>query len=141
MYLDAVFADGQSPTVASLFFSRNVEWGDAAEWCVNMLTGPIPDMGGSPLHHRKRFTVVPDGIVGVNILRARYRWGRFVVSHVVSSQGGCMMLDYDRRSNLLTRSVRDLLRTTSDPNVLIGKFCLGRNLRFLAYFSLTRLLG
>jgi hypothetical protein len=117
--------------------------GGPAEWRVDMLTGPIPNMGGWPLHHRKWF----DDLGGCNLLRG-YRWGQFeyhsaVYSRKVDGDGGLVLcLDYDVPEIQFkpTRRIVDYVRTTYDPDVMLGRFHVrwrGR-LRFLGYFSLTR---
>jgi hypothetical protein len=138
--LGRMFAEGGVPRQSDLLGHD----GAPAEWRVTMLTGPIPNMGGRWLLHRKRF--VADGgnkIFGCNILRQDLRWGHFKVGLAMGDDGKpATLIDYDVSENgRLMRRVCDLVRATPSPNVLIGRFHVvwfGRR-RLLAYFILERL--
>lgn len=112
------------------------------EWSVRMLTGPVPDMGGKLVRHRKRFWA-PDSkgsaVCGVNVVRDSTCWGYHCVEVGWGRDGRpATVLDYDLPVNtFLTRSIVDHVRVTGDPDLLVGKFYLGDS--FLGYFTLARL--
>lgn len=141
--LEKIFLEGKVPAKASLLEPD----GRLSEWRVDMLTGPIPNMGGKWFRHRKQIVGVGEEILGCNILFANYRWGRFQIldDGRVAYDGDklpVLFLDYAIHGNgKVTSSIRDFVRTTKDVNVLIGRFNLnfwGRKW-FLGYFSLRRL--
>jgi len=135
--LGAEFVRGKIPTSDDLFGGPDVH---AAEWQVVMLTGFLPNMGGRLLRHRKRFMRTTDGnVVGYNLFRDDWRWGWFKLDTACRA----MFIDYGVPENgvLLRRRIQDFVRTTLDPNVLIGGFYLklGDTFRFVGYFHLVRL--
>ena len=146
--LETLFRAGNKPESETLLGPN----GEPCEWTVEMLTGPIPDMGGKRLRHRKVFERpaangnVRDGNVrGCNINCSNVHWGAFYVSLSSYNDGDysdekpVAYLVYNGGS--ITRRICDMIRTTNDPNVLIGKFFYkwrGRY-RFLGYFTLTRI--
>lgn len=126
------FLQGKAPDPKSLLGPN----GEKAEWRVDMLTGPIPNMGGKWFRHRKVFELVGDEVRGCNILFSNFKWGRFVVkTHDVEGIDCC--IDYNVPENTFTRGIEDFVRTTEDPNVLIGEFYFKGVRR--AYFTLTRI--
>jgi hypothetical protein len=139
--LEAVFRDGSCPRAVDLLGPG----GCSSEWRVDMLTGPVPSMGGRLLRHRKRIRCLPDGsVAGCNVFRSNWLWGWFSAVDDLASSGPdrSLLLDYGHPVNLLSNRIRDRVRGTSDPNVLIGQFCVawrGRP-RLVGYFSLTRIL-
>lgn len=150
--LDTEFVHGKVPTPDQLFGGPDVH---LASWRVIMLTGFPPNMGGSPLFHRKEFQRTTDGtIVGCNIFRADWRWGWFkldleagkVNADVVDGPpaNGSMLIDYDVPENgwLLRGNIVDYVRTTLDPDVLIGRFYyrLWSDFRFGGFFHAVRLI-
>lgn len=109
--------------------------GGIGEWRVDMLTGPIPSMGGWPLHHRKRFVPLTQRmIIGCNVILKDRCWGHF---DLVPSIFDTLLLDYNVPGNGWMRHIRDQLRTAPNPNVLIGRFYWRNHPR--AWFTLTRL--
>lgn len=112
------------------------------EWSVTMLTGPVPDMGGRFLRHRKSFNQSEIYVEGCNILRRGWRWGFFRLVEKWDVHGRRMLvIDYDVEANGgLVRSFRDDIRATSDPDVMLGRFSLRiepDRFHFLSYFALT----
>lgn len=135
--LDAEFVHGKIPTSVDLFGSLDVH---VAEWQVVMETGFLPNMGGRLLRHRKRFMRTTDGsVVGCNFFRDDWDWGWFKLDAAC----GSLFIDYGVPENgvLLRGRIEDFVRTTLDPNVLIGRFYLklGGTFRFVGYFHLVRL--
>lgn len=146
-----LFCAGGLPPEASLLGP-----GLASEWRVDVRTGLVPSMGGWPLRHRKRLAAYRGrvNLIGENVLRRDIRWGFFVTEDL---QLGCfvtespawgsalseidhrpsMLLNYDLPANgWFVRQIRDHVRTTSDPNVLIGRMYFRGH--FLGYFTMTR---
>lgn len=110
-----------------------------------MLTGILPNMGGRWFHHRKQFVKMGDMILGCNLLFDNFHWGWFRVWNdgraAYEDSRPVLFIDYDvPENNFLTSRIRDFVRTTSDPDVLIGRFNLSlkSRARFLGYFTLTR---
>jgi hypothetical protein len=136
--LDVVFRQGSCPAAASLLGPG----GRLAEWRVDMLTGPVPSMGGRVLRHRKQFWGRPGGsVVGCNVLFRDLRWGWFSLGDR-DILGRGLIVDYDQPENGLLRDrVRDYVRQVGVPGVLLGRFYLmWRGYpRFVGYFSMTRL--
>ena len=134
-----VWRDGQVPSSDNLLGEN----GTPCEWRVDMLTGPIPNMGGWPLHHRKifwRIDLSESGrTCGLNIFGKGWGWGSF---YVVPAEDRALF-GYDLPDNSVPlRKIRDEARTTSNPNILIGQFYY--RLPVVGYwgpyyFSLTRL--
>ena len=133
--LEDLFLAGKRPTT---FFK---EGETSSEWRVDMLTGPIPNLG-KIFKHRKRFTEfgrTPGMPIGSNVFWKNFLWGSFLVWSRPSSE--LAVIDYDYPKNtFLTRRITDMVRTTPNHNVLIGKFYykIFGKLRFLGYFTLTR---
>jgi hypothetical protein len=153
--LEATFSAGRMPFVAD-FLGKD---GSPAEWDVTMLSGPIPNMGGVPLHHRKRFGQSLHGAMwvgrrlvkpsvttlleGCNLMLRHWQWGNFFASSDLGWDGRpVMVLNYDVLANgLVTRKIRDHVRVTAwSDDVMIGMFHVEwrKKLRFFGYFSLTR---
>lgn len=132
--LEAIYRYGSIPMPESLLGPK----GGPAEWRVVMLTGPIPNMGGKLFHHRKRFWRRGEGdeVIGENVLFDDTQWGHFTLR----LWAGALLIDYNTNANGVSRRIRDLVRTTPDPNLLIGKFHLvwRSKPRFLGYFTLAR---
>jgi len=134
---DAEFVHGQVPTLDQLFGGPDIR---LATWQVVMLTGLLPDMSGWPLRHRKEFQRydVEYGVVGCNLFRD-WDWGWFKLGVA----DGSMVIDYDMEDNgrVLRGRIRDHLRTTLDPNMLIGRFYVRtrKAFRFAGFFHLVRL--
>ena len=129
--LETLFSMGTCPTV-----NRMVGCGAGAEWQVSMLSGPIPNLGGRFFRHRKRFDW-GNGVFGHNILFSRFAWGFFKALWPWDNGYNQMLLDYDQPTNTFTRRIHDVVRTTPNPDIMIGKFFWGKC--FLGYFSLTRI--
>lgn len=148
--LEATFRAGKAPGRESLLGPK----GEPAEWCVTMLTGPVPRLP----RHRKFFESAPvpsiaSGpaskmeIVGCNIIFKDLRWGYFKLEEAVyaAENGGdgkpVLLINYDVERNGITYRIRDHVRATHDPDVLIGRFhvMLRGRLCFLGYFTLTRI--
>lgn len=111
------------------------------EWRVRILTGLVPDMGGRLLRHRKRFYLssVNNSVRGVNVVRDACYWGHHVVRPGWGRDGRpATVLDYGGQGNtLFTRNLVDVVRTTDDPDLLIGKLYSGD--WFGGYFTLARI--
>ena len=85
-------------------------------------------------------------VVGCNIMLKDWRWGQFRALPSIGSDGRpILLLDYygnffEPANSFVTRQIRDHLRTTPDPNAMIGKFHIvwrGKP-RFVGYFELSR---
>lgn len=109
------------------------------EWSVKIRTGLIPDMSGKLLRHRKRYFVREGFVRGVNVFRTDLRWGYHTVLVGWGLDGRpSTVLDYDVGENpFFFRTVVDRLRTTEDPDLLVGKLYVGD--WFGGYFTLARL--
>lgn len=145
--LDMVFQMGECPDALSLLGPE----GAPSEWRVDMLNGLLPNLAGWPFHHRKLFYYLPTdaaadgcprGIVGgCNLMFGKRRWGHFLLDdeHVFSDNDKKLVLfiDYDQSENgFATRDIRDYVRTTNNPDLLLGEFWYGRS---RSHFTLTRL--
>jgi hypothetical protein len=129
----AMFAAGHAPMPTDM---------PGTKWQVAMLSGPIPNMGGRPLRHRKVFEPrMPP--YGCNVQLKDWRWGRFFARLDLGSDGQPVLaLNFGEPKNgFLTQRICDHLRTTPDPNVMLGKFHIKwrGQLRFLSFFTLSRL--
>lgn len=130
--LEGIFAAGHAPTPEQFLGPGKPE----AEWEVVMLTGPILSMHQWPLKHRKRFWKACTGAVrGFNLIGRKHEFGYFDVLHYRGMRS--TYLDYQLDVNGLMHPVHDMVRTTLDPNRMIGKFFYGE--RFVGYFWLVRL--
>jgi hypothetical protein len=108
-------------------------------------------MSGKRLRHRKLFRPgqSPDDLIeGCNINCSDICWGSFIVMQDTRSAVNIgddkpvTCISYDVMKNgRLTRRIRDYIRTTSDPNVMIGKFYVKwrGKYRFKGFFTLTRI--
>lgn len=142
--LDTIFKDGHCPKATDLL-AVNMSVDRWSEWRVDMLTGLIPNMGGWPMRHRKQFYVSSEAsIVGCNMLFCDWHWGWFILNDRLGLPVDLeyLLIDYDCPENgdLVRNRILDRVRTTNDPNVLLGRFYLvwrGKP-RFVGYFSLTR---
>jgi hypothetical protein len=139
--LDAEFVHGKIPMLDDLFGGPDVH---VAEWQVVMLTGFLPNMGGPLLRHRKQFMRTTDrSVVGCNLFRDDYRWGWFKLDPAIGGLFfGSLLIDYDVPENGVLRGhIQDFVRTTLDPNVLIGRFYLKpwSTFRYVGFFKLIRL--
>jgi len=138
---ELMYSNGMTPYPESLLGPD----GESARWAVQMLSGPIPDMGGWP-RHRKIFHRTRNGIIGRNILRDGLEWGYFDVvappAKTPFSQEP-LVLDYSvtKMNGRATRRIIDHLRTTRYEDVLVGKFHVrwSNRLLFLGYFTLTKI--
>jgi hypothetical protein len=148
--LEAAFLSAKAPSPESLLGPE----GQPAEWRVHMLTGPIPRLR----RHRKSLesTDVPSKpgepaekcVVGCNITDEDNRWGWFQLEDAVFDEkiGGdgkpVLLINYAVPKNgRVTRNIRDEVRCTKNPDVLLGRFyylLLGHKF-FLGYFTLTRI--
>ena len=143
--LAKIFAGGSCPKAASLLGPN----GEKSEWRVDMLTGPIPNMGGWPFRHRKQFYQSRLTPTGCNTFFNDTRWGWFQLYDCGAfdsiDQHGVLLLDYDQPGNgVLTQGkIIDRLRTTDKPNVLLGEFSYNLAGRSMGpyYFSLTRIVA
>ena len=146
--LAKIFAQGSCPIASRLLGPDRL----LTDWRVDMLTGPIPNMGGWPFFHRKQFYPAslsrnPSGVTGCNVFFCNTRWGWFILddSNAVDKidQQGVLLVDYDQPENgsLIRGKISDRIRTTTDPNVLLGEFyyALGGHSTGPFYFSLTRI--
>jgi hypothetical protein len=145
--LEEEFRSGWAPLASDLLGPR----GENAEWRVTMLTGPIPDLGGSLLRHRKRFYRGDGRVVrGHNVFRRGWGWGCFEIRFGVSGLDWrpVLCLVYDVPANMFcARLVSDEVRVVAPrgelfaepslPSELLGRFCYGGI--FLGYFRLDRL--
>lgn len=141
--LKRLFLAGKAPEPVTLLGPDSLP----AQWRVRMLTGLIPNMGGPQFRHRKLF--VPGVTIGgCNVLFSDFRWGWFQLekdTYSVEAGGDdepVLLINYDvKKNNCVTGRIRDYVRATMNPNVLIGRFHYmwrGRP-RFLGYFTLTRI--
>jgi hypothetical protein len=119
--------------------------GESTQWSVQMLSGPIPDMGGW-LRHRKIFHGTRNGVIGRNILRDGFEWGYFdVVAPATKTPFSQepLVLDYSvtKMNGRASRLIVDHIRTTRYEDVLVGKFHVRRSngLLLLGYFTLTKI--
>jgi len=141
MAYEQLFVAGRALTPEELTLD-----GDPLEWRVRILTGLIPDMSGW-MRHRKRVYMSPHldeqekiqvRVVGCNIVREDVRWGYFYPKAGWGLDGRpCLVLDYDVPCNsFLTNHIKDRVRATSDPRLLIGKLYVGDS--FGGYFTMER---
>ena len=112
--------------------------GRPQEWSIRMVTGPIPSMDFWPLRHRKR---IVDKFCGANIFFDNFLWGYFNCYNRVKDSS--KWLDYSNNSgnSKFTNRILDTIRTTPNPDVMIGKFYykLFGKYRFLGHFTMTRI--
>lgn len=146
--LAKIFMAGDCPRAGNLLGPDR----GLSEWRVDMLTGPIPNLGGRWFRHRKQFHVSTTGqVMGCNILFDDTRWGYFVLDDVDTYEEAddrkVLFINYKQPENgTLTRGrIRDYVRTTHDVDVLIGEFYYNFGafevFRTVGpyYFSLTRI--
>jgi hypothetical protein len=146
--LAKIFAKGACPKAIDLLGPH----GAFAEWRVDMLTGPFPNLGGRLFRHRKQFYATtpsrtPSGVTGCNVFFTNTRWGWFNLDDTNAfdniDKRGVLFIDYDQPENSsLTRGkIVDRVRTTTDPNVLLGEFYYALDGHSMGpfYFSLTRI--
>jgi hypothetical protein len=142
--LAKIFAKGSIPKATMLLGPGN----SLSEWRVDMLTGPVPNLGGL-FRHRKQFYLssVSGKITGCNLFFKDTHWGWFVLDY------DCAVDSIDKRSVLfinynvpengdLTRNkISDRVRTTDDGDHLIGEFYYELTSHVFGpyYFSLTRI--
>ena len=140
--LSKIFNEGKSPLVASLLGPPHEI---PCDWRVDMLTGPIPNLGGWPLHHRKRFQKRDNGWVeGFNLFFGNTRWGAFDVEYHVTANRSELYFNYDKLENSsIVRGFLDYVHTTEDSNLLLGKFFYIKGSRALGpyFFSLARVMS
>jgi hypothetical protein len=133
--LDKMWDAGAVPERVRLLGSQ----GEPARYLVTMASGIIPNMGRWPLWHHKKFRSVGGFVRGCNAFAlGDAKWGDFRLEEMI----GSLLINYDVPTNgWFSRRIRDHIRATDDPNVMIGKFhfkIFGREC-FLGYFFLTRL--
>jgi hypothetical protein len=142
--LAKIFAMGKCPVAARLLGPLY----GVSEWRVDLLTGPIPNLGGGYFKHRKQFHRRANGkVAGCNLFFRDLRWGWFVLDDRRDSDNvdlrRVLVFDYDQLENgLVTRDrMLDLVRTTDDPNVLLGevRYALWGLVAGPYYFTLTRM--
>lgn len=137
--LDKVYAAGRGPKATELLDDSDSHFDYPVEWRVDILTGPIPSLGGWPFRHRKWFWQFSSGnVAGCNSFFKNMRWGWFKLD----DRRAALDVDYDQPENgKLTRNISDLVRTTDDPNVMLGQFYYETDSRAFGpyYFSLTRI--
>jgi hypothetical protein len=116
-----------------------------SEWTVTMLTGIIPDLSSCPTHHRKQLWLGSDRkVYGRNVCFKNMRWGHFSVSTAIWEEDGreALLLDYSQSglNGLMTRRIRDVVRMTSNQNVMLGRFNyeIVNKQRFVGYFKMSR---
>lgn len=128
--------------------------GKKAKHLVIMASGIIPDMGKDPLWHCKEFEIKDGEVRGRNVFVLEGRlasflrrlrlvnsdgtWGPF---HVEKKEDHTLVNYALKEGNWWSRFIRDRLRVTPDPDVLIGMFHIrlfGRDI-FLGYFFLSRI--
>jgi len=135
-----IFATGEAPKPESLLAEGN----QPSEWDVIMLAGPLPNLNRKWICHRKRFYLRRDRVCGTNLVFGRTRFGWFDprrTSWLPDLAGSALLLDYeeDPRNGIIMSRVRDYVRTTPDPDLLLGRFYYRG--RFISYFSLARRKG
>lgn len=133
--LKALFIAGSAPQPETLLGPG----GSLSEWDVTMLTGILPNLGRRWTKHRKQFTKLADIVGGGNILFDNVRFGWFDLEESKSEVDSreVLRINYDVPENgTFTRPISDQIRTTSDPNMMIGRFYYKN--RFIGYFALTR---
>ena len=142
--LAKMFASGSCPVATDLLGPER----HLAEWRVDMLTGPIPSLGGI-FRHRKQFYLASGSgkVKGSNLFFSNFFWGGFALddSNAFDSidHRGVLLVDYDQIENSpFTRGkILDRVRTTANPNIHLGEFyySLGSHSMGPYYFSLTRI--
>ena len=134
--LKALFIAGNAPQPETMLGPG----GSISEWNVTMLTGILPNLGGRWTRHRKQFVKQTNGgVIGCNILFNDVRFGWFALDRGKSEIDNCEVLsiDYEVAENgSMTQLISDQIRTTSDPNMMIGRFYFKG--RFVGYFALNR---
>ena len=128
--LDQIFINGSEPSIEEF----------EGEYWVAMLTGKIPNFRWAG--HKKRFSDEDVDKTGKNIILSGITFGHFNVE-----PGRCddlddlqaVILNYGNNKNLLTRSVRDKIRTIENGWYL-GRYYsdIDNSLQFRGYFSLER---
>jgi len=136
--LEALFKAGQPPNPETMLEKD----GSDSEWEVTMLTGLFPNLGRRWIRHRKLFAKGGDYVVGCNVLFDDVQVGWFALDRDwyaadVDDQPSLFINYHVTRNGNLTRIIRDYIRTTRDPNLMIGRFYCGNH--FVGYFTLTRL--
>ena len=116
-----------------------------SEWSITMLTGIVPDFSGCRAHHRKQLWLGSDRKVnGRNVFFKDLRWGHFTVGAASWEGDGqsALLLDYSESglNGFLTRRIRDVVRMTNNPNIMLGRFNyeVGSKQRFVGYFEMNR---
>jgi hypothetical protein len=142
--LAKVFAMGRCPKATTLLGPQN----SLSEWRVDMLTGPIPNLGGIFQHRKQFYLLYGSGeVMGCNVFFKDTRWGWFVLDDCDAfdaiDKRGVLLINYDLPENggLTRDKILDRVRTTDNSDVLIGEFnyALGGHILGPYYFSLTRL--
>jgi hypothetical protein len=143
--LAKIFAMGNRPSARHLLGKDDAT--SDSEWRVDMLTGKFPNLGGGFFNHRKHFQLDGDKVVGFNVFFGNTRWGYFALDDRTAFDNidgrSVLAIDYNQAENgwLLRGAILDKVRTTGDPNLLIGEFFLitRKGYRFASYFSLARI--
>jgi len=134
--LKALFIAGSAPQPEAMLGPG----GSFSEWDVTMLTGILPNLGRRWTQHRKQFyNRMNIGVSGCNILFGDMRFGWFNLAQSKSEIDNREVLHIDyavAENGSVTRLISDQIRTTSDPNMMIGRFYFKD--RFMGYFALTR---
>ena len=157
--LAKIYAMGDAPDPLILLKEDQTD----CEWRVDMLTGPIPNLGGKFFRHRKRFIYScavateidqegnaicrysgPMMVYGHNTFFAKTRWGWFRVDNPESDGISATVLNYGSMkcvNGCLISRIENTLRTTVSKDVLLGKsfYNLGKRELGPYFFSLTRL--
>ena len=139
--LNKIYARGRGPKATELLddSDSHLDYGPA-EWRVDMLTGPIPNLSSWPFHHRKRFWFSMNRVIGHNAFFKNMRWGWFKVVH--ASVPSWTVINYHQPENgKFIRNICDFICTTDDSNIMLGQFYYEMGSRTFGpyYFSLTRI--
>lgn len=135
--LDRLFDSGAPPAL-EYFLGEDDR---VTEWNVIMLTGSLPNLNFHPVNHRKRFFIKRNQIMGVNMILKGTRFGWFEprrTSWLPDATGKAMIFDYEVPQNgRIMSKVRDYIRLTTEPGLLLGRFYYGK--RFVSYFAMSKI--
>lgn len=128
--LDALFKEAAEPDIEEF----------NGEYWVNMLTGSIANFRWAG--HRKRFFKENGIHKGINLVLWGIPFGTFSLEKSAAQSFKnliCVMLNYDKKKNILTRSIVDKVRKINE-SLYLGRYYyrVRGGLKFKGYFSLTR---